>query len=324
MHALNLARYRFHLRVTEPLHLPEYAGSALRGAFGHAFKQLTCVTKARECSGCPLIATCPYSQVFSPQAAQQKLSGLQIQAQIPVPYVLEAPLTGAKHYARDEVFYFDMVLIGDALQHLSLIILAWRRALLQGLGKGDGKAELIQVEHRVNNDTRVIYHENTPLIAEHKAIITAPIFDAPQNVCLHFITPLRLNQKDTIIGRREFTGAIFLRHLIRRVTTQLQTQQPELFPREEIVKLNQLADAVTSEHNLHWQDWARYSSRQKQKMQLGGLVGHCHLHQVPAELLPFIYFGQWLHVGKQTSFGLGGYRWETEELALATAQLNVG
>ena len=42
---LPLARYRFHWRVSAPIHLPAYAGSMLRGAFGHALRRLACMTR---------------------------------------------------------------------------------------------------------------------------------------------------------------------------------------------------------------------------------------------------------------------------------------
>ena len=37
---LSLARYRVTLEALEPLALPEYLGSTLRGAFGHAFRAM--------------------------------------------------------------------------------------------------------------------------------------------------------------------------------------------------------------------------------------------------------------------------------------------
>ena len=52
-------------------------------------------------------------------------------------------LKTARLYKPDELFHFDMALIGEALEHLAIIILAWRRALLRGIGKHEGQAELV-------------------------------------------------------------------------------------------------------------------------------------------------------------------------------------
>ena len=48
------ARYRLEFNTEQPIHLPEYAGSALRGAFGHALRRAACVTGAPECTNCAL------------------------------------------------------------------------------------------------------------------------------------------------------------------------------------------------------------------------------------------------------------------------------
>ncbi|MEF8709297.1 MAG: hypothetical protein V5B38_10650 [Candidatus Accumulibacter propinquus] len=64
-----VARYRFEFQVRQPIRLPDYAGSMLRGAFGHALRQLACMTRQKECAGCPLIASCPYPAIFAPPAA---------------------------------------------------------------------------------------------------------------------------------------------------------------------------------------------------------------------------------------------------------------
>ncbi len=41
------ARYRFEWRVTRALRLPDYAGSTLRGAFGHALRKVACMTEQK-------------------------------------------------------------------------------------------------------------------------------------------------------------------------------------------------------------------------------------------------------------------------------------
>ena len=55
-----VARYRFEFQASQAIRLPAYSGSMLRGAFGHALRQLACMTRHKECAGCPLIGSCPY------------------------------------------------------------------------------------------------------------------------------------------------------------------------------------------------------------------------------------------------------------------------
>jgi len=43
-------------------------------------------------------------------------------------------------------------------------------------------------------------------------------------------------------------------------------------------------------------------------MKLGGLLGQLHLQGDLAPFTQLLHLGQWLHVGKNASFGLGGYR----------------
>lgn len=64
---------------------------------------------------------------------------------------------------------------------------------------------------------------------------------------------------------------------------------------------------------LHWHDQTRWSSRQQQSMKLGGLLGRLPLPAAGLDQLwPLLWFGQYVHLGKNTSFGLGQYRVLTE------------
>jgi hypothetical protein len=64
---LPVARYRLTFRAVDDLRLPAYAGSAWRGAFGHALKRLVCVTREPACPPCLLYRSCayPYVIIFS-------------------------------------------------------------------------------------------------------------------------------------------------------------------------------------------------------------------------------------------------------------------
>jgi CRISPR/Cas system endoribonuclease Cas6 (RAMP superfamily) len=59
---------------------------------------------------------------------------------------------------------------------------------------------------------------------------------------------------------------------------------------------------------LHWHEWTRFSSRQDTRMQMGGLLGDLTLGGPGLPTFwSSLWYGQWVHVGKGTSFGLGAY-----------------
>ena len=65
---------------------------------------------------------------------------------------------------------------------------------------------------------------------------------------------------------------------------------------------------IQDDKYLKWQDWTRYSSRQDQKMKLGGVIGQWQFNNLSPELAKLLYIGQWLHCGKNATFGLGKYQ----------------
>ena len=68
---------------------------------------------------------------------------------------------------------------------------------------------------------------------------------------------------------------------------------------------------ICDEKQLVWRDWTRYSSRQQQKMVLGGVIGEWTLEGPLGPFSHFLDIGQWLHVGKEAAFGLGRYQLTT-------------
>ena len=88
------ARCRLEFTTEQPIHLPEYAGSALRGAFGHALRRAACVTREPDCSACALYRSCPYPAIFETPPplhyARRTLSN------VPQPFVVEPPPWGER------------------------------------------------------------------------------------------------------------------------------------------------------------------------------------------------------------------------------------
>lgn len=320
MITLQLARYRFHWRVTTPLLLPPYASSALRGVYGHALRRLACLTRAGDCKGCAVLTNCPYPALFEPQRVPRP-SGTAAGMPALATYAIETPFANASlqppkesRYRPGDRYAFDMVLMTPAaIAQLPLIMATWRQAFAHGVGPQDGKAELLRVEHLAPEEpANNIYSSASPQLQRHKVALAMPKFSQTEYVQLHLQTPLRIAHQGRLIREPAMSASLFLRHLIRRVSFQACAQQTDAFSLDDIHQLNALADQVQEgERQLRWCDWERNSSRQKQKMKLGGLIGHWQLLQVPPPLLPFIYLGQWVHVGKECAFGLGQYLWQS-------------
>lgn len=341
-HPLPIARYRFTAIVQQPLLLPEYAGSLLRGQFGAALRHAACMTRQPRCAGCPLLSTCPYSRIFEAPAPPKGAHALQDFSQIPNPYLIEPPAPGARLLEQGAELVFHMVLIGHALTQLPLIIFAWQRTLERGLTVARVPVELMQVEH-VDSDgaKQLVWHHDQPVMQTHDATLRIPVaindmnsIAAPaqstgytgqngihiDHIDLLIKTPMRLQHQGQPLRVGQLTARTLLAALVRRCVLLLEFHGG-LGSADHQDDWNMAAKtAIHLGHSLrdvqylHWYDWERYSSRQQQRMTLGGVLGRWNLQfddgATLAALWPWLWLGQWLHVGKNATMGLGGYMLE--------------
>lgn len=318
MRPLAVARYRYRFRVVEPMQLPAYAGALLRGQFGASLRRVACMTGAESCTGCPLRSTCAYTAIFESPAPDEH--AMQKFSHVPNPYVLEPPADGARRLNPGETLEFGLVLVGKAIEHLPLITFCLRRTLDRGFGEsnGIGRGELQEVawQSRVSGpgvspaEWIVLWEPSVKAMLSHPAQSAAPLSLASTSLRLRLLTPLRLQHNGRPLGPSELTPRKFIADLLRRVTL-LGEFHGDLVPAiEDPQALVQLASTLHHEAELHWFDWSRYSSRQKQEMSLGGVLGEWRWHGDLAPLLPYLWLGQWLHVGKNATMGLGHFTLE--------------
>ena len=303
---LPLYRYRFSCRVERPLQTSQFAGSMLRGLFGHTLRRLCCVTGQQKCSKCLLYRHCNYAAIFeTPPPEQHRLQSFN---RIPAPFVIEPPDWGdaSCDYRRGDRFDFSMVLIGKAQKQLPLIITTWQQALREGVGRSKGGMELEAVYYQpAQGDESLIY--NTALqqpISEHP--YQPPEVDlSPTSVRLLLQTPLRIQKQGKALKSLP-TAADLLTPLIRRFYL-LEEFFGHDFATPDFSDLKQQALELGLKAELQWQDLFRYSNRQKAKTPLGGLLGTIELSGDLAPFLDLIHLGQWFHLGNKASFGLGRY-----------------
>ena len=302
---LPVARYRLTFRAANDLRLPAYAGSAWRGAFGHALKRLVCVTREPRCPPCLLYRSCIYPYVFEtpPDPGVGKLTRYPA---APHPYVLVPDARGGAIAAGDTVT-LDVTLFGHGARQLPYVIHALNQAGQRGLGRERGALVLLQVAQADGADWRPIYTPGTDFTPLPAVAPVAP--PVPERLTLRLLTPLRLTHEERLVSQDRFRFHLLFSSLLRRISllTAFHTDTPL---ETDFAGLTQAARAVElAGARLRWRDWSRYSSRQDQLVQMGGLVGEIDLDGAGLEpFWPYLWLGQWTHAGKGAVMGLGGYR----------------
>lgn len=283
---LPLTHIDLRYRAARAVNLGEYTGSAWRGAFGHALRRAVCITGQPECDGCPVRGTCTYAEIFEtrPPAEEGFLSRYP---DAPHPYVVIPGVETA--LAVGEASSMRMTLIGHSTRHAKTVAEALCRAVPQ-IGTA-GELELLDCQIRPEDPTDA-----------------SPI--APQAARILLDSPLRIRVQDRYWKPADFRFAPFFSTLLRRLT-QLCAVHGKGAPDIDARALVAAASRIElRETQLRWQALHRYSSRQKRRIPMGGLHGSFEIRGDLDPLWPWLWAGQFLHVGKCTVMGLGRYRIE--------------
>ena len=200
-----IARYQFDFVVSEPILLPEYSGSTLRGAFGRALRKIACMTSWKTAKAAQLYRTCPLHQHFlkhRPRSAHE----LQKFSQVPNGYIIEPPAWGERLYAEGETLTFSLVLFGRLIEQLPLIAFAFKRAFEYNVGRGKANLlDIAKIESDLTTQQSILQNGN---IIEHQKTIEIPTaLDSVTQIKID--TPLRLQENGKPLRVNEMTAERF-------------------------------------------------------------------------------------------------------------------
>lgn len=310
MLTLTAAKFQFTLAIREPMILPPYKGSTLRGGFGGVFRRIACSQKQlNDCRPCLIKNSCPYRLIFEPGPVEgaELWGGFD---EIPRPFVLEPPETEQTRFEPGEVLDFKLILIGKAVDYLPYFVLVFKELGELGIGKGRAKFDLQRVTAVLPSGTAGDIIFDGEKLYDRVSLIREPSlkFEFPgdeEKLIINFQTMTRLKQNGIFVGTPEFP--VLLRALFRRCSAlqyfycgnRLELDFRALLERAELVE--------TARNETRWADWERYSSRQDRRMRLGGLVGQAEYRGPWREFAEILRWGEILHVGKGCTFGLGRY-----------------
>lgn len=315
------AQFQFVLRAKDCINLPVYKGSTFRGGFGYAFKKVVCVSREKVCGSCLLKEKCVYSYVFEtpPRSDTSKMRKYPF---APHPFIITPPLEDKKTYTEGETLCFELTLIGKSIDYLPYFIYTFDELGRIGIGKGKGHYHLEEVraitagdgaKDKGEREGTIYYGKDKTLQNNFKVLKIDDLgpFDFSPNtfdhstLTLSFITPTRLKFDGRLSPALEFH--ILFRNLLRRISLLSYFHCDEELNLDFKGLIEKSREVKVQKEKLSWFDWERYSNRQDTRMMMGGFMGSITFEGDFEEFLPFVNLGEYIHVGKGTSFGLGKY-----------------
>ncbi len=296
----------FFFRARTVAQFPWYTGSMLRGALGNSLRHAVCMMQGKDCPDCMLAGTCAFPRLFTFVNAPENSQSAPM---LPPPFCIEAPQGARGDLAPGDTFRFTLKLFAYAADYLPYFIHAFKLAGERGMGRGiaEGKGRLSLCDVRQGDVS--IYDAESERLLPHKAedLSLPRLGDSHVTgmVSVELRTPLRFKQANHLAAELDFP--LLVRLILRRVAN-LEALEGRSFrlPPAEFAALRETAATVRSEAtHLHWHDWRRYSGRQNTAMQLGGLMGRVSYTGPLAAFAEYLDFAARVHLGKQTSFGLG-------------------
>jgi hypothetical protein len=287
--------------------LPRFAGSAWRGAFGHALKRTVCTMRLRPCASCILHTACVYPALFAPPAPNG--SGMLAHADVlPPPYVLDPAGQPEQPSALDQRIIVTLRLFGTGTRAGAYALLALARAAENGIGAKRISLAPVAIKPAEPAACEVPWSEAALREAARPRPLASPP-PMPHAVTVQFDTPLRLRLKNDLVTPDALRPAHVFGAAIRRASLLWRCHGPAPIEADFRALKTMVSPLVWRERALGWVESTRYSSRQNTTMQTGGILGTATLELGGLEpLWPFLWLGQFLHVGKNTTMGFGRYR----------------
>ena len=257
-----------------------------------------------------LRARCAYAVFFEPEPASGPADSGGSRLPCPNPYVMEPPLSIEGDLPAGERLAFSLIIFGQANDYLPYIVYAFKTMGEMGLGRRvDGRRGQFELEEIWLRDKQ-IYSDNSDQLSKvslsRLELNDYKNDDRPAHLRLEFLTPLRVKHRNRFSVELPFH--VLVRALLRRISSLEEyfgSGRPEL---DYSALAARALEVRMVENHLAWLDWSRYSNRQEKKMLLGGLVGQVVYGGDLSEYAPLLRYGALVHIGKQTSFGLGQYK----------------
>jgi hypothetical protein len=300
-------RYRLHFQAVTEIVFGDFPGTALRGALGTSLRRRLCAVGLPTCEGCRLLHECLWPRLFE-TALHSRPGG-------PVADLAGWVLAPADHcpqrIAKGGTFRFDLTVIGRTRPHLGHLLAGVKRAA-GCLGPAHAsRAELREVSLAASGET--LGSGATALRPHAQQLAPPPRLAGPLRALqLEFTTPVRLTRDGRERRLAELTARDFVLAVLRRIERTLRHCEGPVRPvRLADATFDGLAGLHMESGGMRDAVVARRSSAQTRRLVTHGYLGRLGIEgdsSVLSELWPYFHLARYLHIGKMSHFGFGGFR----------------
>jgi hypothetical protein len=324
---------RFEVEARTPLLLPAHAGPSIRGALWGALRHHFCPASEQEVPPPEHAAHCPVCWLMATDKPDHPRG-----RDVPRPYTVEPPVDSqagwqARRFEPGQRFAFGLTLFARALNLFPFLVVAAPLMGQAGIGtpleentsrpgqarrgrfvlrRIDAVNPLTGALTQVLGEGQTLVHvPDVPVTAADVAAASRGLLDgmaADGRLDIRFWTPTRLVEAERLV-RRPWLGPLF-RRLLERLDA-LRGEYAAEPPVPDRQRLQALADGVRLvRDHTRWLEVQSGSRRLGRATPVSGYVGLA-TYQADREtwkaLLPYLLWGQEVHVGKNATKGDGWY-----------------
>jgi len=284
--------------------------NTFRGGFGASLRHIVCHTKKETCVDCLLKETCAYGYIFETPIPDHSCV-MRKYTHAPHPLIIIPPKKNKSTVEEGQKEQIELLLIGKAAAYLPYVIFAFDHLGEAGLG---ASRVHFSVDKITDESGALIYLESDHKIRKDPSVTTLDINvgnEAYGSFSIHFTTPLRLKiggSTNRIPTFFDIVSSICRRALLLSYFHCEGSGKPF---HSEFLDMTQRVELIES--NVMKMDYCRFSSRQRKKILMDGLMGSLKLRGDYGSFLPLLKAGEFLHIGKNTIFGYGQIKVAIEE-----------
>lgn len=244
-----------------------FTGSAIRGCFGYALKQVVCPFINLKCDNCPKSYNCIFYKIYENKNTTPNV--------------------------RFEVFQnsydFKFFMFEEMCKIIPYFIVAFENMQSTELGYKKEKFKF----KRILLNGKIIYEDRVLLTKEFRSLNFRSNFKE-NNIKVNLKTPLRIKQDGKIV-----THSLNLEKFLKGIKWHYNSIK------KIDEKLNYTPKFKEFTQNLKFVDFDRYSNRQRIKHEFGGVVGELKVFDLDDEGIWLLEIASIIGAGKSTVFGLG-------------------